>query len=95
MVFVAATQRAPDVLQLAFVSRPAANALLQLLLVLGHFSSQLAILLCDTFAFVLEQVELAHQLLMLDLNVVALLHLPIERICIGAVLVLELSLCLQ
>ena len=82
MVFVAATQRAPDVLQFTFIPGSAANAILQLLLVLCHFSPQLAILLCDTFAFVLEQVELAHQLLMLDLNVVALLHLLIEGICV-------------
>lgn len=95
MVFSAAAQSSPDVLQLAFIPGPAANALLQLLLVLRQFASQLTVLLRDAFAFILEEVDLSNELLMLDLNVVGLSYFSIKGVRVGAVLVLELSLRFQ
>jgi len=95
LVFSAAAQCSPDVLQLAFIPGPAADALLQLLLVLGQLAPQLTVLLRDALAFVLEEVDLSNQLLMLDLNVMGLLYFPIKGVRVGAALVLELSLRFQ
>lgn len=66
VVLAASAERALDVLQFALEPGLVAQYVLELLLLLGQFALELAVFLGDPLAFVLEEVQLAGDLVIFD-----------------------------